>query len=128
VERRTLHLSDDAATEQALVQRAEEKRIALAALAAQGLLADVASIDPVAPMSDAVAAAFHAYIGRTACVLDLVQADDLGREAEALNLPGTDMERPNWRRKVMLPADALWQTPLGILIRTGLAERTSTIA
>ena len=33
------------------------------------------------------------------------------RETAALNLPGTDRERPNWRRKVRVGVDALWQTP-----------------
>ncbi len=28
-----------------------------------------------------------------------------------LNLPGTDRERPNWRRKVRVDVAALWQTP-----------------
>ncbi|MCB8874510.1 glycogen debranching protein GlgX [Acidisoma silvae] len=128
IERQRLHLSDDAATAQALSQRDAEKHTALAALAGQGLLDDVEAIDRVAPMSDAVAAAFHAYIGRTASVLDLVQADDLGRETEALNLPGTDQERPNWRRKVMLPAAELWDNALGVMIKTSIEGRSGTFA
>ncbi|MCB8878739.1 glycogen debranching protein GlgX [Acidisoma cellulosilytica] len=128
IERQHLHLSDDAATAHALTQRDEEKRIALAALAAQGLLEHAESIDLIAPMPDAVVAAFHAYIGRTASVLDLVQADDLGRETEALNLPGTDQERPNWQRKIMRPAADLWQGALGDMIRAKLADRSNTTA
>ena len=30
----------------------------------------------------------------------LVQADDLTEETEPLNVPGTDTERPNWRRRL----------------------------
>jgi hypothetical protein len=30
-----------------------------------------------------------------------------------LNVPGTDRERANWRRKIALEAGALWQTPVG---------------
>ena len=41
----------------------------------------------------------------------LLQADDLAGETAAVNLPGTDRERPNWRRKVGVDADALWATP-----------------
>jgi glycogen operon protein len=41
----------------------------------------------------------------------LLQADDLAGEIAAVNLPGTDRERPNWRRKVGVDVDALWKTP-----------------
>jgi glycogen operon protein len=127
-ERRQLGFADDEATERALGHRDEEKRIALAALAAQGLLADADAIDRVAPLPTAVAAAFHAYVGETPCILDLVQADDLGGETVALNLPGTDMERANWRRKVVQDAADLWQTPLGATVRACLIDRASKIS
>ena len=35
----------------------------------------------------------------------------LAGETAALNLPGTDTERPNWRRKVGVRVDTLWNTP-----------------
>jgi glycogen operon protein len=126
VERRHLGLADEAETNRALDRRASEKRIALDALAKAGLLADPASVDPVAPLPTEVAAAFHAFIGDTASVLDLVQADDLGRETEALNLPGTDLERANWRRKVLQDSATLWRTDLGLAVRARLKERSCT--
>jgi glycogen operon protein len=52
-------------------------------------------------------AAIHALIARTPAALALVQADDLAGELVGLNLPGTDMERPNWRRRIGCTADAL---------------------
>ncbi|GAB0117236.1 glycogen debranching protein GlgX [Acidisoma sp. 7E03] len=122
-ERQSLGLADAAGTEAARLARQEEKRGALAALAAQGLIASVDAIDLSKPMETAVAVAFHAYVGRTDCLLDLVQADDLARETVALNLPGTDQERPNWRRKVMPAADGLWQTELGRAVRVALVSR-----
>ena len=125
-ERHVLQLDDDAATRLGYQRREDEKRTALAALADQGLLSDVQAIDLVAPLPDYVAAAFHAYVDRAASILDLVQADDLGGETEALNLPGTDKERPNWRRKVMKDAGGLWQTPLGGMISTLLTDRSSS--
>ncbi|MBL0141115.1 MAG: glycogen debranching protein GlgX [Betaproteobacteria bacterium] len=64
--------------------------------------------DPVA-----TAHALHRLIGATPCALALVQADDLAGEETALNLPGTDRERPNWRRKVGVEAAELWKTPIG---------------
>ncbi len=44
--------------------------------------------------------AVHALIARTPSMLALVQADDLAGERIGVNLPGTDRERPNWRRRL----------------------------
>jgi glycogen operon protein len=44
----------------------------------------------------------HAFIARTPSALMLVQGDDLTGETEALNVPGTDRERPNWRRRLSM--------------------------
>ena len=67
-------------------------------------------------------AAVHALLLRTPCRLVLVQADDLAGETVGVNLPGTDRERPNWRRRlaVNVPAlcalaGALPRTPAGAL-------------
>jgi glycogen operon protein len=37
----------------------------------------------------------------------LVQAEELAGEMTAVNLPGTDRERPNWRRRLIPDVDAL---------------------
>jgi 4-alpha-glucanotransferase len=42
----------------------------------------------------------HALIAASPALLALVQADDLVGETVAVNLPGTDRERANWRRRV----------------------------
>ncbi|GAB0114285.1 glycogen debranching protein GlgX [Acidisoma sp. C75] len=112
-ERAAIGLADEAASEAARAARLAEKRVALSALADEGLIAAPASYDLAAPMPEDLAAAFHAYVERAPAVLDLIQADDLGGETEAINLPGTDRERPNWQRRVMMPADQLWRGPLG---------------
>jgi glycogen operon protein len=52
------------------------------------------------------AAAIHALLARTQSLLALVQADDLAGELVGVNLPGTDRERPNWRRRLGRGADA----------------------
>jgi glycogen operon protein len=44
-------------------------------------------------------AAAHELLAQTPSALLLVQADDLLGETEPLNVPGTDCERPNWRRR-----------------------------
>jgi glycogen operon protein len=56
-------------------------------------------------------AAVHRLVARTPSQIMLVQADDLGGEADPLNVPGTDREWPNWRRRVSVPVDALCETP-----------------
>ncbi|MEZ5852426.1 MAG: glycogen debranching protein GlgX [Hyphomicrobiaceae bacterium] len=44
--------------------------------------------------------AAHAMVAQAPSTLMLVQADDLAGECEPLNVPGTDRERPNWRRRL----------------------------
>jgi glycogen operon protein len=86
----------------ALAGRARDRAALCALLAAEGLLPDGAT--PDAPMDDALAAAVHALVARTPSALMLAQVEDLAGERIAVNLPGTDRERPNWRRR--LPVDA----------------------
>jgi len=49
----------------------------------------------------------HAFVARAPSVLMTVQADDLWQETEPLNVPGTDRERPNWRRRQRGPIEDL---------------------
>lgn len=104
--------------------RVQERRILLGTLARAGLLdeswceADLPQILP-----ETVAAAIHAWLGRAGSVLALVQADDLAGEAERLNLPGTDRERPNWRRRLHPTIEALFASPMARAILDGLAAR-----
>jgi glycogen operon protein len=49
----------------------------------------------------------HAMVARTPSLLMLVQADDLSGETEPLNVPGTDKERPNWRRRLSTTVEDL---------------------
>jgi glycogen operon protein len=53
----------------------------------------------------------HAFLARTPSALMLVQADDLAGETEPLNVPGTDKERPNWRRRLSVDIDELAKSP-----------------
>jgi glycogen operon protein len=41
----------------------------------------------------------------------LAQLEDLAGEAVAVNLPGTDRERPNWRRRLPATPEALALLP-----------------
>ena len=49
----------------------------------------------------------HAFVAKTPCAIMLVQADDLSEETEPLNVPGTDTERANWRRRLSATVEAL---------------------
>jgi glycogen operon protein len=53
----------------------------------------------------------HAFVAKTPCSIMLVQADDLSEETESLNVPGTDKERANWRRRLSVTVDALPDRP-----------------
>jgi glycogen operon protein len=109
VERAALGLLDAAATEAALAARAEERRCLCDALVASGR-----AVPPDAaegPFTDALAAAIHAHVAATPSLMLLVQCEDLAGERIAVNLPGTDRERPNWRRRLPLDAAGLMALP-----------------
>ena len=120
-ERQRLGLLAAAATRTALAER-EREREALRqafATAAGHPLPDAG--DPPGDEAVGVVTAAHRYLAATPSALVLLQADDLAAETDAINLPGTDRERPNWRRKVGLPAASLWQGPIGRAARCDLA-------
>jgi glycogen debranching enzyme GlgX/4-alpha-glucanotransferase len=75
--------------------------------------ASLARIMGIDPADDAaLAPAAHATLARTPCSLVLAQAEDLVGEVEQLNLPGTDLERPNWRRRLDVAVEDLADHPL----------------
>jgi 4-alpha-glucanotransferase len=41
----------------------------------------------------------------------LAQAEDLAGQAEGVNMPGTHLERANWRLRLPLSLDQLWDSP-----------------
>jgi glycogen debranching enzyme GlgX/4-alpha-glucanotransferase len=97
-ERASLGLLDVAATQRALAERADDKVALLTLLRQEGLLDQAPDLDgPIVPV---VVGAVHALIGVSPALLALVQAEDLVGEMVAVNLPGTDRERANWRRRL----------------------------
>jgi glycogen operon protein len=97
-ESKELGLLSSAAAAAAFAARQVEKQGLLDALQKAGLSPPVASVP--AAMTPALAADIHGFVGMTASVLVIAQTDDLVGETRAVNLPGTDRERPNWRRKL----------------------------
>lgn len=103
--------------------RSAEKAQLLDALDANGLAP--AGVSPDEAMTETLAAAIHAFIAQTPCVLAFAQVDDLAGETVAVNLPGTDRERPNWRRRIAVPVEDLFGTPLSRAITAALARRSA---
>ena len=58
----------------------------------------------------------HGMVARTPSQVMLVQADDLTAETEPLNVPGTDAERPNWRRRLSVNVEDLASAPYAAAI------------
>jgi glycogen debranching enzyme GlgX len=56
--------------------------------------------------------AAHGFVASAPSAIMLIQADDLAGETEPLNVPGTDAERPNWRRRIGLAIEELAARPL----------------
>jgi glycogen operon protein len=53
----------------------------------------------------------------------LVQAEDLVGERIGVNLPGTDRERPNWRRRLPVAAAQLLDGDIAAAILAAVAPR-----
>ena len=124
-EKRDLGQLDKDGTVAARALRLTDRRALAAALVEAGVARD-ALIDPLGPHDVSITAAIHRYAAQTASALLLIQADDLAGEVEALNLPGTDRERPNWRRKVGVEVSALWATPVATQAIADLAATRGT--
>jgi 4-alpha-glucanotransferase len=55
----------------------------------------------------ALALAAHRFLDTTPSMLALVAIDDVLNETQAVNVPGTFDEHPNWRRKLSLPLESI---------------------
>jgi glycogen operon protein len=76
--------------------------------------------------SPAIAAAVHRFVAAAPSRMMLVQAEDLAGERIGVNLPGTDRERPNWRRRLPVAAARLLDTDLAAAILPEMAGRGGT--
>jgi len=56
--------------------------------------------------------AAHEFLARTGSAVAFVQVDDLFGEKDQLNVPGTDREYPNWRRRNDRPVGDLLSDPV----------------
>jgi glycogen operon protein len=74
--------------------------------------------------ADAVtaSAAVHRLVASAPSQIMLMQADDLSGESDPLNVPGTDREWPNWRRRVSVPVEELCETPRAAAILAAVKQ------
>ena len=99
--RREVGQLDDASAAASTAARSKEEAALRQALARQDIAAGDGDGD-----ADLMTAA-HELLAETRSALVLIQADDLLAETEPLNVPGTDKERPNWRRRLSAPVGEL---------------------
>jgi glycogen operon protein len=69
------------------------------------------------------AAAVHRYVAAAPSRAMLIQAEDLVGERIGVNLPGTDRERPNWRRRLPVTADRLFDGDIAQAILDAISPR-----
>ena len=119
-ERASLGLLNEAGAAAARAEREAERTALFAALREAGL-AVPRTVD--GPLPPELAGAIHAYVSATPSLMLLVQAEDLAGERFAVNLPGTDRERPNWRRRIALDAEGLFATPVALAVLGALGKR-----
>lgn len=94
--------------------RGGERRRLLEAFAAAGIPVP-GSLDPEADGRDpppALIEAVYRFLARTPALLLLAQIEDLIGETEPVNVPGTALEYPNWRRAIMPSVEQIAADPL----------------
>ena len=119
---------DEAAREQQVLDRAQDRARLLLALQHESLLPEGATVQPtsVPDATPAFVDAVYAYLARTPCWLVGVQLEDVTGQLLQVNVPGTTEDRfPNWRRKLGVAVEDLATDPrfnsLAAVLR---AERT----
>lgn len=101
---------DDAAREQAVINRSQDRARLLIALQHQGLLPPDVTTHPTSlhDATPAFVASVYGYLARTPCWLVGVQLEDVTAQLLQVNVPGTTEERfPNWRRKLSVAVEDL---------------------
>jgi 4-alpha-glucanotransferase len=69
-----------------------------------------------AMMQDDIFVAVHRFLARTPCRLVALQLEDLAGSVDMVNMPGTDTQHANWRRKLPVAVEDLAQ--IDVLRRT----------
>lgn len=90
-----------AETEQrAREERGHDRERLVAALKENGILEHTPAASTEQALPEDVFVGTHRYLARAPSWLFALQLEDLAGAVEMVNLPGTDKEHPNWRRKL----------------------------
>lgn len=102
-------LSDDSAYHRSLDERAREKQKVLDLLFEMRLLPDWVPRDArhLPELTGELHNAVVGFLASTPSMLLVLNQEDLFKETEQQNLPGTTAEYPNWRRKMRYPIEDL---------------------
>jgi 4-alpha-glucanotransferase len=108
--RRVGLLPDEASYQEQLRGRAAEKQKMLDALLAAGLLPEwfPRSAAQIPELTGELHNAVVGYLASTPSMLLLINQEDLTKEIEQQNLPGTTWQYPNWSRKMHFRLDELY--------------------
>ena len=107
--RKNAGLADEAGYRQQLNERQREKQRMLDVLHAENLLPGSYSTSAAAlnqldgPLHNAIIG----FLAQVPSVLLLLNQEDLTKETEQQNLPGSTAQYPNWQRKMRVPVDQL---------------------
>jgi 4-alpha-glucanotransferase len=133
--RKMLGFASEAFAEEAYRERQRNRWQMLTLLANAGLLKETlrtAALDGGEvpnDLPDDVFVALHVHMARTPCRLFGVQLEDLSGAVDQVNLPGTHMEYPNWRRKLPITLEDFPGFPLyAQTIRAVARERPKAAA
>jgi len=122
-ERFALDMLSSAAAADERSDRNRAKQALVEALIEANLTPPAHAIDQ--PLTPSLAGAIHAFIAITPCALDMIQVEDLLGERTPINLPGTDRERPNWRRRLSAPVESVGRGEMAGSILGAVAARRS---
>jgi glycogen operon protein len=112
-ERLSLSLVNAAQAQKAMEDRTSDRLLLVQALKAAGF--DLPS--DAGPGQDLLAA-IHGYLAQTSAALAMIQLEDMAGETIGVNLPGTDFERPNWRRRLNKTLEEIMDSDLAHAILT----------
>jgi 4-alpha-glucanotransferase len=106
-------LPEDATYHKMLAERAAEKQKLLDLLIELGLLPDwfPRSAADVPELTGELHNAIVGFLASTPSKLMLLNQEDLLKQADQQNLPGTTVEHPNWQRKMECTVEELWSSP-----------------
>jgi 4-alpha-glucanotransferase len=104
--------------------RGRERSAMMQALTAQGLW-HWQPHEPPPDYSHALARAIQSFLGLSNANIAMIQIEDLIGMSDPANIPGTDQEHPNWRRKITMNTAAILVRPdvLGMLAAMNVARQ-----